>query len=82
VGHETGEAHGEDNPRQKEDMAQRNDHWHPPLRITEKYKLQIAEFDGFVKSRLTGGNRCPVFLSAYAEGHGLCPWMNADSVAR
>jgi hypothetical protein len=21
-------------------------------------------------------------LSAYAEDHGLCPWMNADSVAR
>jgi hypothetical protein len=21
------------------------------------------------------------FLSAYAEDHGLCPWMNADSAA-
>jgi hypothetical protein len=22
----------------------------------------------------------PVFLSAFAEDHGLCPWMNADTV--
>ena len=22
------------------------------------------------------------YLSAYAEDHGLCPWMNADSVAK
>jgi hypothetical protein len=23
-----------------------------------------------------------VILSAYAEDHGLCPWMNADSVGK
>jgi hypothetical protein len=26
--------------------------------------------------------RISLFLSAYAEDYGLCPWMNADSVAK
>jgi hypothetical protein len=31
-------------------------------------------------SSLVRDNGIGLFLSAYAEDHGLCPWMNADSV--